>query len=87
MDKSTQTSTEPTPIPAWKKIPFLIKVDAKFCFIEDWLNLVSVFIIMFLMFFATIEIIGRYIFNAPVPGHIEIVELNEDLINTNKLRD
>jgi TRAP-type C4-dicarboxylate transport system permease small subunit len=27
------------------------------------------------MFFATTEILGRYIFNAPVPGHVEIVEL------------
>jgi C4-dicarboxylate transporter DctQ subunit len=42
---------------------------------EDWLNLASVFIIMFLMFFASAEILGRYIFNAPIPGHVEIVEL------------
>ena len=30
---------------------------------------------MFLMLFAAAEIIGRYFFNAPIPGHVEIVEL------------
>jgi TRAP-type mannitol/chloroaromatic compound transport system permease small subunit len=44
-------------------------------FIEDWFNLFAVFIIMFLMFFASIEISSRYIFNYPIPGHLEIVEL------------
>lgn len=39
------------------------------------MNLTSVFIIMFLMFFATAEILGRYLFNAPIRGHLEIVEL------------
>jgi TRAP-type C4-dicarboxylate transport system permease small subunit len=43
--------------------------------IEDWMNLFSVSIIMFLMFFSVSEIIGRYVFNAPIPGHVEIVEL------------
>ena len=60
---------------AWKRFTLLRVVDGKVRVIEDWLNLVSVFIIMFLMFFATTEILGRYIFNAPVPGHVEIVEL------------
>jgi TRAP-type C4-dicarboxylate transport system permease small subunit len=27
------------------------------------------------MFFATAEILGRYLFNTPIPGHLEIVEL------------
>ena len=61
--------------PAWKRFSFLRIANGNIKHIEDWLNLASVFIIMFLMFFATTEIIGRYIFNAPVPGHVEIVEL------------
>jgi len=61
--------------PAWKR-SFLLRVaEGNLRHIEDWLNLASVFIIMFLMFFATTEILGRYIFNTPVPGHVEIVEL------------
>ena len=62
-------------IPVWKRSPLFRKIDGFLSHIEDWLNLCSVFIIMFLMFFASTEIIGRYIFNAPVPGHVEIVEL------------
>ena len=61
--------------PAWKKSPFLHFIDGKIRVIEDYLNLTSVYIIMFLMFFATAEIVGRYVFNAPIPGHVEIVEL------------
>ena len=62
-------------IPTWKKFSLLRIANENIKYIEDWLNLASVFIIMFLMFFATTEIVGRYIFNAPVPGHVEIVEL------------
>lgn len=62
-------------IPAWKRSSTLRFIEGNMRHIEDWLNLASVFIIMFLMFFATTEIVGRYIFNTPVPGHVEIVEL------------
>lgn len=61
--------------PAWKKSFLLCAVEGKISIIENWLNLASVFIIMFLMFFATAEILGRYLFNTPIPGHLEIVEL------------
>jgi TRAP-type C4-dicarboxylate transport system permease small subunit len=63
------------PVPAWKKSSTLRFIDGNIRHIEDWLNLASVFIIMFLMFFATTEIVGRYLFNSPVPGHVELVEL------------
>ena len=61
--------------PAWKRFSLLRAIEGKVRNIEDWLNLFSVFIIMFLMFFATAEILGRYLFNSPIPGHVEIVEL------------
>jgi len=61
--------------PVWKRSRLFLKVEGFLSDIEDWLNLCSVFIIMFLMFFASAEIIGRYIFNFPIPGHVEIVEL------------
>jgi len=63
------------PVPAWKRSSTLRFIEGNMRHIEDWLNLASVFIIMFLMFFATTEIVGRYILNSPVPGHVEIVEL------------
>ena len=63
------------PIAAWKNITVLRKIEPVITFIEDWMNLIAVGIIMFLMFFTVSEIIGRYVFNAPIPGHVEIVEL------------
>jgi len=73
MTEEAKLSNEQTP--AWKRSSVLRVMDGNIRHIEDWLNLASVFIIMFLMFFATTEIVGRYIFNTPVPGHVEIVEL------------
>jgi len=73
MAEETKFSNDHTP--TWKKFSLLRIANGNIKHIEDWLNLASVFIIMFLMFFATAEIVGRYIFNAPVPGHVEIVEL------------
>jgi len=62
-------------IPVWKRLKPLVFFDAGLRHIEDWLNIASVLIIMFLMFFASAEIIGRYLFNSPIHGHVEIVEL------------
>jgi C4-dicarboxylate transporter DctQ subunit len=61
--------------PAWKRYRAFRVFEGIVSHVEDWLNLASVFIIMFLMFFASAEIIGRYVFNFPIPGHVEIVEL------------
>ncbi len=70
-----ETSSSNGQTPAWKRFTLLCAVESKIKNIENGLNLASVFIIMFLMFFATAEILGRYIFNNPIPGHVEIVEL------------
>ena len=43
--------------------------------VDITLNLISVGFIMVLMLFAAAEIVGRYLFNYPIPGHVEIVEL------------
>ncbi|MBW2146584.1 MAG: TRAP transporter small permease [Deltaproteobacteria bacterium] len=62
------------------KIPVLMRL-AHFRYIEEvaasietGMNFASVVLIMFLMFFATGEVAGRYIFNQPIPGHVEITE-------------
>jgi len=73
MGEDVQMSNGQTP--AWKRVSLLHAIEGKIRITEDWLNLCSVFIIMFLMFFATAEILGRYLFNSPIPGHVEIVEL------------
>jgi len=75
MIKEEALDREQNQEPSWKKFGFMVSLNRFIKVIEDWLNLCSVYIIMFLMFFATAEIIGRYIFNSPIPGHVEIVEL------------
>jgi C4-dicarboxylate transporter DctQ subunit len=74
LEEETKAEGE-RPIPVWKRSPLFRVIEGTVSTIENWMNLASVFIIMFLMFFATTEILGRYLFNAPVPGHVEIVEL------------
>ena len=66
---------DPAQMPAWKQSAAFRYINGLVSTVEDWLNLCSVYIIMFLMFFATAEILGRYLFNLPIPGHVEIVEL------------
>ncbi|MFO8164630.1 MAG: TRAP transporter small permease [Desulfatiglandales bacterium] len=61
--------------PAWKSWGLVRAINGKIRIVEDWLNICSVFLIMILMFFASGEIIGRYVFNFPIPGHVELVEL------------
>jgi len=61
--------------PAWKRFAPIRIFENYLGRIEDWLNLISVLIVMFLMLFSTAEILGRYLLNSPIPGHVEIVEL------------
>ena len=44
--------------------------------LEDFLNYICLAIIAFLMLLTTSEVIGRYAFNHPIPGHHEMVELS-----------
>ena len=43
--------------------------------IETVLNIIGVVFIMLLMILTAAEIIGRYVFNNPIPGYVEDVEL------------
>ena len=43
--------------------------------IESVLNIAGALLICFMMLFTMSEIIGRYLFNRPIKGHVEIVEL------------
>jgi TRAP-type mannitol/chloroaromatic compound transport system permease small subunit len=70
-----QGSIEHHSVAIWKRIIPFFYVEKGISALETWLNFLTVFFIMFLMFFATTEVVGRYVFNRPVPGHVEIVEL------------
>lgn len=43
--------------------------------LEDWLTYCSVALILLVMVWVVGEVIGRYVFNAPLPGHLEGAEL------------
>lgn len=62
-------------VPILKQFPIFGYTERFIASIDTVLNLVSVTFIMFLMLFAAAEIVGRYLFNHPIPGHVEIVEL------------
>ena len=51
---------------------YLDRINA---YIENTLNVLGVFFIVILMFFTTCEIVGRYLFNRPIPGYVEDTEL------------
>jgi TRAP-type C4-dicarboxylate transport system permease small subunit len=44
-------------------------------YLETALNLVSALILFALMFYVTAEIFMRYLFNHPLPGHLELTQL------------
>ena len=55
----------------------LITARAEFVmrFIEDILTYCSVVLILCVMLWVVAEVIGRYVFNSPLPGHLEGAEL------------
>jgi len=53
----------------------LIKADRWLSRIEDALDLIAAFFIVFLMFFAVTQVISRKLFNYPLWGYVDIVEI------------
>ncbi len=54
---------------------FRHKLEAMAARVEAALNLVAIALVLFIMVFVTAEILGRYLFNNPIPGHLELSEL------------
>src|SRR3546814_5772466 len=44
--------------------------------IEDAFNLVAALVIFIMMFFMVAEVVGRKVFNAPIPGAIDWIEVS-----------
>lgn len=55
--------------------PLISHVDRWVSPMETGLNIVGAALIGFLMLFTVGEIVGRYLFNSPIKGHVEIVQL------------
>ena len=53
----------------------LSKADRWLSRVEDFLDLVAAFFIVFLMFFAVTQVISRKLFNYPLWGYVDIVEI------------
>lgn len=60
---------------AWKRFPFAVYIERGVSVIETGLNYVGVSLIIFLMFFATGGVFGRYLFNKPFTGYWDMAEM------------
>jgi C4-dicarboxylate transporter, DctQ subunit len=60
---------------AWQQNSLLAGTNRVLYWIEDTFNLLASYLVMGLMISSSAEIAGRYIFNRPIPGYVEIVEL------------
>lgn len=56
--------------------PALSALDERLGRVETWFNLVAAIFIFALMLLGIVQILGRKLFNAPVPGYIDLVELS-----------
>ena len=54
--------------------PLVARLDRYFSVVENTFNAIAGIAIMFLMFFAVYQVLGRKIFNAPIFGYIDWVE-------------
>jgi TRAP-type mannitol/chloroaromatic compound transport system permease small subunit len=54
----------------------LASIDEFVFKIESVFNLTSAFLILFLMFLAVAQVVGRKVFNFPVPGYVDWVEFS-----------
>jgi TRAP-type mannitol/chloroaromatic compound transport system permease small subunit len=54
--------------------PLVARLDRYFSVVENIFNAIAGIAIMFLMFFAVYQVLGRKVFNAPIFGYIDWVE-------------
>jgi TRAP-type mannitol/chloroaromatic compound transport system permease small subunit len=56
-------------------VKLLAKADAQLFRVESFFNVTSGMLILFLMFLAVFQVIGRKFFNFPIPGYVDWVEM------------
>jgi C4-dicarboxylate transporter DctQ subunit len=61
--------------PAWQRLGPLVFAENWAAKVETGLNFLGACLIAFIMFFASAGIVLRYVFNAPIYGKVEIIEL------------
>lgn len=70
-----QKKTETSEIARWERSKLLIHLNKWLSAIEGRLNIAAAVLIMFIMLLTISEIIMRYVFNMPLSGYFEVVEL------------
>ena len=71
-----QAEKAETKMPAWKRVmPIVHPLYRGASSVEAGLNIAGALLIFFLMLFTMGEVLGRYLFNRPILGHVEIVEM------------
>ncbi len=76
---TTQPSAQPPPGSDLLRAPLLF-VDRHFSYFENFLAIIAGFVIFMLMIMGSTEIVSRRLFNYPLPGHIDYVELSMALM-------
>jgi len=66
----------PAPAAPAGEAPRLARCDALIARLEDWFNLAAALCIFALMFLGMAQVLGRKLFNAPMSGYIDFVELS-----------
>jgi TRAP-type mannitol/chloroaromatic compound transport system permease small subunit len=56
-------------------VRLLAKADAQLFRVESFFNVTSGMLILFLMFLAVFQVVGRKFFNFPIPGYVDWVEM------------
>lgn len=56
--------------------PLLRAVDARLGRVETWFNLLAALFIFALMLVGIAQVLGRTLFNSPIPAYIDLVELS-----------
>lgn len=64
------------PVAAAADAPLLRGVDARLGSVETWFNLLAALFIFALMLVGIVQVLGRTLFNSPIPAYIDLVELS-----------
>ena len=72
---ATDTPKDGKSSPVTQRFGMFHKIDRISASAETGLNIVGVTFIMILMVMTAFEIVGRYLFNTPIPGYLENTEL------------
>ena len=64
------------PAAASADAPSLRAIDERLGRVETWFNLVAAIFIFALMLIGIVQVLGRTLFNAPIPAYIDLVELS-----------